>query len=117
MDDQEKRVLRLIGHKVPWPADHHERPGLELRWHVTLDGEEIIRASKRPFEDAAAILATQGQNPDQLITFRHEGKEYDSFRPMRLSVAAKNGLKRMESVRKMRENLGLDAIGEGPAGP
>lgn len=117
MSDQDKSVLRLIGHKVPWPADHHERPGLELRWHVTLDGEEVIRASKRPFEDASAILATRGVDPDRLVTFRHEDRDYDSFNPMRLSVAAKNGLKRMESVRKMKEKLGLLPQDDGPEGP
>lgn len=117
MAEQEKRVLRFIGHRIPWPTDHHERPGKELRWRVTLDGEEILRSSKRPFEDASAVLATRGVDPDQLVTFRHADREYDSFNPMRLSAAAKNGLKRMESVRLMKEKMGLLKEEEAPDGP
>jgi hypothetical protein len=39
--------------------------------------------------DAARTLLAQGIDPAALITMRHFGKPYDSFRPVRLTIAAK----------------------------
>lgn len=98
----EQPVIRVIIHSLPWPNDQRMHPAAELKWRVTLGDETLIEASKRPYEDAAAILAHRGEDPETLYTMRHAHLSYDSFVPRKLADAAKPGLKRMESAEKMR---------------
>lgn len=116
-NDKNDGVLRLVGHPIPWPNDNRERPGLMLRWRVTLDEEEILASSKRPYEDGSAALAMKGYPDESMVTFRHEGKDFDSFNPIRLSIAAKPGLKRIESLRLMKEKMGISLEDGDPTGP
>ena len=111
----EDGVLRVITHSIPWPDDSHERPSQELKWRVTIGDEELIAATKRPFEDASAILSRRGESDDALFTMRHAHLPYDSFRPMPLIIAAKAGLKRMEAGDKFRAYLAEKAAAEAAA--
>lgn len=108
----EDGVLRVIAHRIPWPEDYHERPSKELKWKVTIGDEVLIDSTKRPFEDASAILSRRGEADDALFTMRHAHLTYDSFRPMPLIVAAKPGLKRMEAGDKFRAYMAEKAAAE-----
>lgn len=110
-------VIRLIVHRIPWPQDNHERPSLELKWKVTLDGETIVESSKRPFEDATAKLMRNGADGEKLVTMRHADLPHDSFVPHKLEIAAKPGLKRMEAGDQFRAYLAAKAESEEPETP
>lgn len=98
-------VLRIVIHIIKTPNDYVERPSKELKWRVDLNEEVLIKSTKRPFEDAAALLVSRGEDPERLYTMRHAHLPYDSFVPMPLRVAAKPGLKRMEAAEKFKAYL------------
>lgn len=101
--NQEQSVIRVISTIIPAPTDYKTRPGYQTKWRVELDGEVLIESTKNPFEDSAAKLFNEGRDPEALYTMRHHDREYDSFVPAPLGIAAKPGLKRMEALAKMQE--------------
>lgn len=66
-----------------------------MRWDVLReDGHVVLAGAEHPCRDAAAFLSQDvGLPGDTLITFRHEGKTFDSFKPMRLDKAAAEGIR------------------------
>jgi hypothetical protein len=58
-------------------------------WRVELDGEVLLARTRLPFLDGARALLARGVDPEVLIVLRHRGAGHDSFRPIRLGVAAR----------------------------
>jgi len=123
VDPKAPEVVRIIAQSLTWP-DQKERPnraGLVLRWRcLTEEGRELVASTTHPLSDAAAVLFLgHGLPGDTLVTLRHEGRGYDSFRPMRLDIAAAHGIKRMEDrarLQQLRQGKGEDAPARnGPA--
>ena len=52
-------------------------------------GEVIVRGSRQPLVDGARELLARGLDPATLLTMRHQGKAYDSFRPAPIGEWAK----------------------------
>lgn len=52
------------------------------------DGTFVVR-SHQPLLDGARALIAKGHDPSGWITMRHKGKDYDSFKPVKISEAAK----------------------------
>ena len=104
-------ALCLTLRPVAWPSlkDRSERRSLKQLWDVLReDGQVVVSAAEYPCRDAAAALSQDHGLPgDTLITFRHEGKEYDSFKPIRLADAAVAG------IRARQERARLAALREG----
>ena len=76
-------VLRLIA------RPHLERGGFHLdRFDAYLD-DELITTSRQPLLDGARALLARGFDPDALLTMRHAGRDYDSFRPQAIGELAK----------------------------
>lgn len=101
---------RIIAERLPWPSlkDRPERQSLRLEWRVTTEnGRELVARTPHPFEDgAAAILTTPDAQPGDLVTMRHAGKPFDSFKPQPLEKIAARAAHRAaaaERVRKWRE--------------
>lgn len=100
-------LVRIVAHRIPWP-DHTDRPNrssLAVEWRcLTEEGLLLVEATPFPLWDSGAVLSnTYGLPGDTLITLRHSGKDFDSFIPMPLSVAAKPGIKRLEDAARLRE--------------
>jgi hypothetical protein len=108
--DKPLPLARIIAHRIPWPT-HRERPnraGLSLRWRCeTEEGVLLVESTDHPLADSAAVLSILHGLPDNTpVTLRHADKGYDSYRPMKLGVAAAHGIKRLEDrtmLRLMRE--------------
>ena len=68
---------------------------------VFLDGE-LLLSTPRPLTDGSRTLLARDYDPDRLMTVRVRGRDYDSFKPIRIGEAAKwtveesdkNGLQR-----------------------
>jgi hypothetical protein len=52
-------------------------------------GEVIVTGTRQPLVDGARELIVRGFDPSAPLTMRHEGKAYDSFRPMPIGHWAK----------------------------
>jgi hypothetical protein len=64
-----------------------EAPG---RFTATLaGGGVIVRGSRQPLVDGARELLARGLDPATLLTMRHQGKAYDSFKPAPIGEWAK----------------------------
>ena len=86
-------VIRIIARRCPWTSS----PGARLRWDaLTEDGELLAEATEWPLEGGAHALALRGVPGDALVTMRHAGSSFDSFRPMPLRVPAAKGRCRAE---------------------
>jgi hypothetical protein len=70
--------------------DEAMRPNRHVRFLATLEntGEFVVR-SHQPLVDGARELLARGFDPATLLTMRHEGKAYDSFRPAPIGELAK----------------------------
>jgi hypothetical protein len=68
-------VLRLI------LKPHIERSGVHLDRFDGYLGDELIVTSRQPLHDGARELLKRGFAPDERMTIRHEGRDYDSFEP------------------------------------
>jgi hypothetical protein len=75
-----KAVIRLV--VAP------EAPG-RLTARLEGTGEVIVASTRQPLVDGARVLLDQGYDPGALLTMRHEGMDYDSFRPMPIAEWAK----------------------------
>lgn len=53
-----------------------------------VDGEVVV-TGENILGPAARKLVKAGVDPDTMLTTRWEGKDFDSFEPMKLSTAAK----------------------------
>jgi hypothetical protein len=51
-------------------------------------GDELIVTSRQPLHDGARELLKRGFAPDERMTIRHEGRDYDSFEPRPLDELA-----------------------------
>jgi hypothetical protein len=73
-------VLRLI-------VEPDRRPG----WFIARleSNAEIIVLSDQPLADATRVLLDRGFDPAALLTMRHAGKPFDSFRPAPIRELAK----------------------------
>lgn len=104
--EAEAGVVRIIAQRINWKDHkaHPDRSGMSLRWKCsTEDGELLVSATGHPLADAAAVLLTKHNLPeDTLVTLRHEDKGYDIFRPMKLSTAAAHGIRRMEERSRLK---------------
>jgi hypothetical protein len=59
-------------------------------WRADLEGgPTLLDRTRQPMLDAARMLLARGIDPAALITMPHLGTSYDSFRPVRLAIAAK----------------------------
>lgn len=102
---------RLIAEHLPWPtlAERKNREHLRLEWRVTSeqDGRELLARTPHPFEDgAAALLKLHHAAAGDLVTMRHAGKPFDSFKPQPIEKIAARAAHRAaaaERVRKWRE--------------
>jgi len=64
-------------------------PAARRTWRAELeDGRVLCEQSRQPLLDAARALIGLGHNPGTLVTLRHAGKAFDSFRSVPLSVVA-----------------------------
>jgi hypothetical protein len=80
---------------------HIEPGGYHLdKFDAYLD-DELILTSRSPLYSGARELLKRGLSPDALLTIRHVGKAYDSFKPQPIGELAKwtvvegrNGLSR-----------------------
>jgi hypothetical protein len=73
-------VLRLV-------VTPEARPG---RFTARLEsGEVIVADTRQPLVDGARELIARGFAAGLLLTLRHVGKGYDSFRPLQISELAK----------------------------
>lgn len=100
-------LARIIAHCIPWP-DQKTRPnraGLSLRWRcLTEEGVLLVESTDHPLADSAAVLSILHGLPDDTpVTLRHADKGYDSYRPMKLGVAAAHGIKRLEDRTRLRD--------------
>ena len=51
-------------------------------------GDDSICRSREPLFDGARVLLARGYNPDTLLTTRHEGKQFDNFKPATIGELA-----------------------------
>ena len=85
-------MLRLIIRQHP----HHTGAKIADRFDAHLDGEHICTSREPLFAGARELLA-RGYDPSTLMTTRHDGKTFDSFKPAPIGKLAK--LMIMESSR------------------
>ncbi len=100
------KVVRIIARRIDW-QDRMSRPdrsGMSRRWECSTEGGELlVSATGHPLADAAAVLLTKHNLPDDTpVTLRHSDKGYDSFRPMKLAIAAAPGIRRMEERSRLK---------------
>ena len=100
-------AVRLIAHRIPWPAQkaRPSRAGLSLKWRcLTEEGVLLVESTDHPLADSAAVLSILHGLPDCTpVTLRHADRGYDSFGPMKLAAAAAHGIKRLEDRTRLRE--------------
>lgn len=53
-----------------------------------LIGSDFIYRAREPLFDGARVLLARGYNPDTLMTTRHEGKQFDNFKPASIGAMA-----------------------------
>lgn len=89
-----------------------QKAGSFVAW-LERTGEVVVR-SRQPFVDGARELLAQGYDPATLLTMRHEGKAWDSFRPAPILQWAGSTYTEGEtsSLRKARW-MPRPAVGEG----
>ena len=97
----EAAIVRIIAVPVPWPSlkEQPNRASLRLLWRCfTEEGVLLVSDTTHPLADGAAALLLNGHAlPSAKVTLHHSGKAYDSFGPMRLEVAAAQGIRRILS--------------------
>lgn len=105
--DKPLPLARIIAHRIPWPSlrERPSRAGLSLRWRcLTEEGVLLVESTDHPLADSAAVLSILHGLPDDTpVTLRHADKGYDSYRPMKLRVAAAHGIKRLEDRTRLRD--------------
>ncbi|MCZ6604846.1 MAG: hypothetical protein O7A03_06840 [Alphaproteobacteria bacterium] len=84
MNDQTPPLVRLIIR----PHPHHTGTKSADRFDAFLDGE-FICTSREPLFAGARELLARGYDPSTLMTTRHEGKAFDSFKPAPIGKLAK----------------------------
>ena len=85
-------MIRLIVRPEPErPVDPSSSPGRHVRFIATLEhSAEFVVLSDQPLADGARLLIERGFDPDELITMRMAGHDYDSFDPSPLSYWARS---------------------------
>lgn len=71
-------LLRLILVGVPVRETQSGSPVFDATLEAT--GKHVVR-SRQPLYDGARVLLSGGVLPDRLLTARHKGASYDSFKP------------------------------------
>ena len=68
-----------------------QQPGVRgaPKFDVFAEGEGLILRTSKPLHDGARRLLDLGYDPDELMTVRVEGRDYDSFKPIKIGEAAK----------------------------
>ena len=100
------QYITIYLHKKKWVKGVSN----SLKWDAKLeDGQIIVENSASAVREASTkLLLDHGLPPTQLITFRHVGAQYDSFKPDQLAVFAENGvrneIKRLKAVQERSES-------------
>lgn len=84
---------RIIARPCAW---RNGSPSAALRWDAIREADQTVLATgtERPLEDGAFALLGLGLFADIDVTMRHEGVDYDSFKPFGLWMAARGAQKR-----------------------
>ncbi|HWL57331.1 MAG TPA: hypothetical protein VNQ78_11780 [Paracoccus sp. (in: a-proteobacteria)] len=107
-----EEIETIYLHILPWRKGEKA----SLKWKTTTStGEIIVASSANAVRDTATTLLLEwGWKPEQLITFRHVGKNYDSFEPTQLITFArqgiKNEIKRLHALKKRSESAVLESL-------
>lgn len=114
----EAPTIRIIAVPVPWPSlrEQPNRASLRLRWRCfTEEGVLLVSDTTHPLADGAAALLLNGHAPPSAkVTLRHSGRAYDSFGPMRLEVAAAQGIRRIFSRGRLERLAAKRLVTEDP---
>ena len=70
------------------PALDPEKAG-RFAARLESSGEPIVASTRQPLVDGARELLARGFDPATPLTMRHEGKAYDSFKPLPIGHWAK----------------------------
>ena len=64
--------------------------GRHVRFIATIEGTaDFVVLSHQPLADGARELLARGYDPSELLTMRHDGKAFDSFKPAPIGQWAK----------------------------
>jgi hypothetical protein len=77
-------------------------------------GDVVVTGTRQPLVDGARALIGLGFDPALMLTMRHEGKSYDSFRPLPIATWAKWTYTEPDKARlKQQRWMPRDAAREG----
>ena len=99
-------LIRIVARRVSWPDIRvgGNRAGLRLLWDALHEsGTLIVAATEYPLADASRALIQRGENPETLVTMRHEGAAYDSFVPVPLRIPATQSERQAERAERDRQ--------------